>query len=316
MRNPPAFDKILIEQYDVLKGVVPPKWLPEPIYVASEAAKKAEQAQKRLDAAIEYDASFDQNGAYLKVVREEVEKLIGQLQKKPKQRKSFKEYGTGHYGAVYPTQMPGIVCKITTDKSEAQFVANAISIGKWPEGIVKYYAIFQFKQRTHKRRPVYILWRDEAHPPQLADSSEHDETHFIKLVHNTKDIAHWVRMMLLRGKREIPEDYPDYMQFDINRFTHARGAEQWINSFSRFTPVKYKLAAGMEALRWAMRDQLDWSYSFNPGGAMWFYLEHGMLLADVHANNIMRGEDGWVISDPGHMIELDNRYNNVKIPEI
>lgn len=310
MKNPPAFDQILIDNYETLEKVVTErKWLPAPITVATEAAKQLERTQRSIDS-LSADKS-DKYGFVTTAMEAEIKRLL----KKKKHRIGFAEYGAGHYGAVYPTQMPGIVCKITTDKSEAQFVANAISIGNWPEGIVKYYAIFQFKDKKYKRRPVYILWRDEVDPPQLTHAKDDQDRKMITMVHNVKDIAAWMRGMLLKGKREIPEDYPDYMQFDINDFARPSRALMWTCDFRRVSRP-YKLAAGMEALRWGMRDQMDWSYAFNPGGAMWFYLENGMLLADVHSNNIMMGKDGWVISDPGHMIELDNRYSNVHVPQI
>jgi hypothetical protein len=39
----------------------------------------------------------------------------------------------------------------------------------------------------------------------------------------------------------------------------------------------------------------------------------------VHANNVMQeigGDQDWVISDPGHMVELDNRFVGIYVPEI
>lgn len=312
MRNPPAFDKILIDQYELLEKVVTDKkWLPVPVVIASEAAKSIERQQQRISRLSDFNTSKEMQEA----VRQDAEDQIKKLLKKRQTRQGFTEYGTGHYGAVYPTQMPGIVCKVTTDRTEAQFVINAISLNKWPDGIVKYYAIFQIKSRKMYNRPVYVLWRDEVSPPQLTHADDPQDRKMIQIVHNVKDIAAWMRNMLLRGKREIPEDYPDYMRFDFNDFERGMGALRWFNSFLR-APRAWKLAAGMEALRWGMRDQLDWSYAFTPGGAMWFYLEHGMLLADIHSNNIMRGKDGWVISDPGHMIELDDRFKGIHVPEI
>lgn len=60
------------------------------------------------------------------------------------------------------------------------------------------------------------------------------------------------------------------------------------------------------------------------GGAFSFYLEHGMLLADVHANNVgvvtrkNDHDDEWggynVITDPGHMVPLDPRWVELEIP--
>src|SRR5271170_7394907 len=48
------------------------------------------------------------------------------------------EYGTGAYGTVMPTHDPDVVVKITSDPTEAQFVATVLEIGEQPEGLVRY----------------------------------------------------------------------------------------------------------------------------------------------------------------------------------
>ena len=315
MKNPPAFDNILIEQYETLERVVEPKWLPTPIVVGTAAHKEIQRQHERIRRAQEFSRSSGVLQAVpdvYNITKSDAEKIIARLSGKKKKRQGFKEYGSGHYGTIYPTQTEGVVCKITTDASEAKFIANAISLKKWPDGITKYYAVFRFKDKRYKKRPVFILWRDEVHPPQLGMS---DESTLITLTHNVKDIAHQARRVLIRGNKNIPEEYPENMQIDVDAFNKATGALRWINSFPR-APRAYRLAAYMDALRMGCRDIMSWSYAFKPGEAMWFYIEHGMLLADVHANNIMKGPEGWIISDPGHMVELDNRYSNVQVPEI
>jgi len=58
------------------------------------------------------------------------------------------------------------------------------------------------------------------------------------------------------------------------------------------------------------------------GGALRFYLSRGMLLADVHRNNIgevvPKGYSDWelVITDPGHMVPLDRKWLDVKVPQL
>ena len=55
------------------------------------------------------------------------------------------------------------------------------------------------------------------------------------------------------------------------------------------------------------------------GEALGYYLEEGMLLADVHLGNIgeavPEGYDCWdlVITDPGHMVRFDPKWINVVI---
>jgi hypothetical protein len=66
-------------------------------------------------------------------------------------------------------------------------------------------------------------------------------------------------------------------------------------------------------------ENMVFSYNFHPGEALLFYYYHGLLLADVHLNNIGRSfEDPnyWVISDPGHAVALSNRWATVSVPEL
>lgn len=40
------------------------------------------------------------------------------------------ELGCGHYGCVMPTDDPEVVCKITSDATEAVFIAAAMTLGE------------------------------------------------------------------------------------------------------------------------------------------------------------------------------------------
>lgn len=331
MRNPPAFDKFLFKYQEQLVKVVPPEWLPEPVFIATEAAKEIERQKKRLELLPEFDMiGMPERKA---IVLQESSEVIARLLKKKQQRKGFREYGAGHYGVVYPTQKPGIVCKITTDASEAQTVANIMSWDQQPYGMVKYYAVFQFAGSSLKRRPVYILWRDEVQPISLANFmgqvKRSWEEEMLALLHDTKSIAHQARMWIQAAmKREwkksasfkkvwddiawARDNEPDESNFDIEQDDTYR----WLHSMSRL-PFRLRMAHVLYALRLGWRDLMSWSYGFHPGHALFTCLENDMLLADVHANNVMKAMDGnWDVSDPGHMIELSNRYSHVKIPQI
>ena len=334
MRNPPAFDKFLFKYQDQLVKVVPPEWLPEPIFVASQAAKEIERQRERLVRTREHATTLKVD--YTEVVErvsKDVEKIIARLSKQKQQRKGFKEYGAGHYGVVYPTQKPGIVCKITTDHTEAQTVANMLTWDKIPYGMVKYYAVFQFAGSSLKNRPVYILWRDEMKPMTLAAvlqlNGNNWEDQMFDLLHETKDIAHkarlWIQAKMKQEWRKSAsfkqvwiditwarDNEPDVFGFDIEHDDSYR----WLHSISRL-PFRVRMSHVLYALRFGWRDLMAWSYGFHPGHALFTCLENDMLLADVHGNNVMKAQDGsWDISDPGHMIELSDRYAHVKIPTL
>lgn len=71
------------------------------------------------------------------------------------------EYGCGHYGCVMPTNEPDLVMKLTSDPSEAWFIARALTLEP-TSGIVEYKKIFAL-DATHKSRSLFVLWRTEAH---------------------------------------------------------------------------------------------------------------------------------------------------------
>jgi hypothetical protein len=332
MRNPPAFDKFLFKYQEQLVKVVPPEWLPEPIFVATEAAKEIERQRARLATTEEWVAKGNDDAELSRLVAGDVQAVITRLSKQKQTRKGFKEYGAGHYGVVYPTQKPGIVCKITTDASEAQTVANVMSWDQQTYGMVKYYAVFQFAGSSLKRRPVYILWRDEVQPVSLNNFSNQErgwEDQMLGLLHTTKNIAHQARLWIQAAmKREwkrsasfkqvwadiawARDNAPDELLFNIERGSPFT----WMRNMARL-PFRSRMAHVLYALRLGWRDLMSWSYGFHPGHALYHCLENDMLLADVHANNVMKAMDGsWDVSDPGHMVELSNRYSHVKIPTL
>ena len=75
------------------------------------------------------------------------------------------EYGCGHYGCVYPTDADDVVVKLTTDATEATFVAILEQLKReghtLPDGLVRYHGIYAL-EGEHKKRKPFILWREEA----------------------------------------------------------------------------------------------------------------------------------------------------------
>lgn len=343
MRNPPQFDQVLIENYETLEKHVDPKWLPLPVLVASKAAQHVKMRREHLKRSEQWAAHLRSQGNhleaddYLERTKRHSEIEITKMLKQKQWRQGFTEYGAGHYGAVYPTQTPGVVCKITTDPSEAQFVVNAISLGKWPRGIVKYYAIFRFRGKSHKRRPMYIIWRDEVQPPTLANAEEkHDTGMLVKLLHVAKGIGAEIRHTIQRHSSSgyalshihkriatalsiaDDKDVPEYLQADFQWLEAPSRTEGWIRTLNHQRPkLEHKLAALFYAFT-CVCSNMHHTYHWLPGQALDFYKEQGMILADVHANNVMReiSDEDWIISDPGHMIEIDNRYAGIHVPEI
>jgi len=67
-------------------------------------------------------------------------------------RRTFKEFGCGHYGCVFPTTVDNMVFKLTSDASEAAFVATALKLPDWPDGMIRYHRIVELSGEKHRRR--------------------------------------------------------------------------------------------------------------------------------------------------------------------
>ncbi|NBT36499.1 MAG: hypothetical protein EBT03_13360, partial [Betaproteobacteria bacterium] len=58
-----------------------------------------------------------------------------------------KEYGCGVYGCVLPTGKKDVVFKMTTDATEASFVAAMMTMRGLPEGLVRYHAVVELPEK-------------------------------------------------------------------------------------------------------------------------------------------------------------------------
>jgi hypothetical protein len=260
------------------------------------------------------------------------------------------EFGCGHYGCVWPTKS-GQVVKITSDETEARFIAACLSMGGI-EGMVRYHQILQIPGASHRRRPVFVIWRDEAWdvggmidlPTRGKDHYEKSQARetllyldgfkqhanaareFLKgrqrrsgdaaILAEAAWKAHgdqpaWSRGMSLMETRNAGDLY-------YRRQTTFRKADSWIKGVDR---VAAHIAA---CAHLAMMLSNSSAYGYQIGRALDESLRVGILLADVHAMNVGRieidanypGELSWGITDPGHAMFLDPKWFTVKIPEL
>jgi hypothetical protein len=245
-------------------------------------------------------------------------------------KKTFEELGCGHYGCVIQSTHDGIVFKLTSDESEAAFVSAACSIGEFPYGIVRYYKIAEVPER-HRGRRVFALWREEASligfPMQIWSPGAVTDAYMrrswkelLDSLDSFKKSANHVRQYVRKAKDKIRalgliEEKKDYA-WRVTRdgsehaIQRARGAERAAIALQFCEDT----AEVMEHTH--QSDQI--------GGALSFYIEQGILLADVHANNVgvitrppSQEYDDWhgvnAITDPGHMVPLDPRWLDVEV---
>jgi hypothetical protein len=329
--NPPWADKILGKHWDAIQRKIGEKNMPlaaTEVHGAAELRDKMNEWQAVIDAG--------NNSEYVRDRHAEVKGKLDKLLKR--KNKGYQEFGCGHYGCVMPTSTPGIVFKITTDATEAAFIAAYLSWPKHqrPNGIVRYHKLLSIKSESRLKRPVFIILRDEAahvgmHALEnwIATGARANERDYYSrsfdtvtnALSNALDAAREIRRLLakktdiqailkeaqesLRKLDDLPETGPRAFS---TRPLPIKVAYQ-LQRFSDSAGVMEGEPMGVEVGR-ALRECLD---------------DHGLLLADVHANNIgMPGTPALleeightpIITDPGHAITLDDRYKGITVEEV
>ena len=247
-------------------------------------------------------------------------------------KRTFKEFGCGHYGCVIPANRENTVFKLTSDASEAAFVTAALSLpeDEWPNGMVRYYEIFELPV-THRNRRVFALWREEA-----------SAIGFPLRVHGYQEVTD----PYIRGQwKQLLSNLTTFQQYAAAVRKYATQGESQLRAL--FTAVKSEPPASWRAgdvppkyLRGVRRAMAalnecaaiaevmeHTAESDRIGGAFTYYLEQGMLLADVHAQNVgvaTHPPDEYydryhtinVITDPGHMVPLQEKWLSVSVPSL
>lgn len=236
-------------------------------------------------------------------------------------RRAFDSLGCGHYGCVFRTHTPGLVMKISSDLSEATFVNAAMRLGSWPDGIVRYQAI-ELLPGTHRNRPVSVIWREEAFAigvrepsgqvPDLRAQREVVEYHeaYMNAARVVRDMStkpNWPKM-LVEAKRFEEWAWQHVIWEDGQRSVNI--ANQGV-PFMRYRGGQ-RLAAALRICGICFELWENTNYRHEIGAALAFYLHHGILLADVHNNNMgkVNRETSYgphvfdVITDPGHAVFL------------
>lgn len=252
-----------------------------------------------------------------------------------RQTSAYAELGTGHYGAVFDTGRPDVALKITSDPDEAKFILAALSLKEWPEGIVRYIDLMRLPI-SFRRRPVYAIWREKAYStgeilPEAASKPndpyfQRSRQEFGALLYTFLAFAAQIRNRSQRVKdfyREVSEAesmdvwdeamYRFDQVFDLYKRQFAR------RQFSETPKMPYRgvmrTAVALSVCEMAA-EYMENSYgAVEVGGALSYYLEKGILLADVHTFNIgqveREGDSYTVITDPSHAVFLSDRFDSL-----
>jgi hypothetical protein len=336
--NPPWTDKILTKHWDAIQRQFGEKNMPltrtehpKDIFAdIIETEKKIVRTHKAID-----DATLEYRDSLL----EELHGLKSHLEKQKKRSarkpRGYQEFGCGRYGCVMPTGTPGTVFKVTTDATEAAFVAAYLAWPDFarPQGIVRYHKLLSIKGERHSKRPVFILLRDEAlsvgkkaietwiaESSKKADRSRYAESmrQVVFILSAAVEAAHIIRTLVSRK--------PDaYALLDEGK-RRWRAAGEISDRVMRGRDTALKIAYQFQQFeeKTALLEQEPMGIELGRALHQCFH-KHGLLLADVHANNIgMPGTsalrdaigDTPIITDPGHALALDARYKGVTVEEI
>lgn len=236
------------------------------------------------------------------------------------------ELGAGHYGVVYETLSQDVVLKITTDITEAKFVAKAIDLAKkddWPVGIVKYHGIVPLVG-NHRKRPVFALWRESAddvgelcgyghlaygRPRNWEDKDMNETYHELNRFRKWADLLRNSVKRLAEKQGKTHAEVLGYLSKQVPPYLDSLGNDP--KHF--FAPPWLKGEKAAITYYDLCRQQLLIMENTNAilqpmATAMSYYFDENILLADVHCNNTGRvirkdyGDTVIAITDPGHAI--------------
>jgi hypothetical protein len=250
-------------------------------------------------------------------------------------RRSVEEYGCGHYGCVLPTSRKGLVLKVTSDPLEAHFVASAMKMRAFPDGIVHYAAIYRLPAE-YRGRPVFVLWREEAYDvgrlvwlKNLPGEDPRAMQEFVWHLRVFQTCAGIVKDIVTRAADQAAtlasmKRYEDWARdkVELDDIGEGMGRQHWEGQRAGpFGTLKGAQRAAALVRACAIVAEL---MEHEPGGpevgeALDFYLERGLLLADVHLNNVghvrrdTHERPFWAITDPGHAVPLSQARDAVTV---
>lgn len=220
--------------------------------------------------------------------------------------KHFQEYGSGHYGSVYPTGKPGLVMKVTSDPTEAMFVAHVLRTKTESDGLVRYYKVFALEGESRRERPTFVLWRDEAtHVGEvrvlLGVTINNQIFTYLSYM---QEVANVMRDTYKRLRRNHE---PKQILSELDRLS------DWAQRDKKYIHFKgiQRLAILHSQYRYTAEEMSSTQHVALLGDAFLTYLREDITLADVHMGNIAIpldtdrvGSGEPIIVDPGHAFSL------------
>jgi len=222
-----------------------------------------------------------------------------------------KPFGAGGWGCVWPTPTPEVAFKLTLDHREAVFVTSAQSLGAWPRGIVRHYAVVLTDHHSY-RNNVFAIWRERAEvatfaPDRWPGVVVADARRFAETLDACSHCSLVALASVGRGvTRPGPLDREALAAILARPESTSYGTTKL---FERYRGPK-RLALALAAVRHHAERGVEEAFAPDVFRALLWYLDRGLVLADVHHRNVglVRREGGpleAVIIDPGHAVALD-----------
>jgi hypothetical protein len=268
----------------------------------------------------------------------------------------YDELGCGHYGCVFATRDDDVVFKLTTDGSEAQLsvilldmqgCASAVT----RRGLVRYHGTWVLSGERHHGRPVYVVVRQAAHHVGMDDSARRKVSVPGSGLMVGPDSWLWYGYTLMTtfpgvgpatAGAHIAEFGANLMEFlrfasiarsrCVNRDWNSRWAALQRAVHAQDEEFDIKDLKGRDAFPAALHycyvsagHLLNNPFGIYVGAVLAELLLQGILLADVHANNLghirragadRKLEGQPVIIDPGHAVLLKKEWSRIEVPEI
>jgi hypothetical protein len=211
------------------------------------------------------------------------------------------------------------------------------------DGVVEYYDIVQLPE-THRKRPVFVLWRQEADAvgerevarKMIRGSTNRDYTdQNIRLLERWvmayKLIAHEIKIKLDRLYKKEPVRYYRAIKTAMSNYDiYMERAWDFVQSFRSpyYTDVmellrnyrgQQAITAGMAFLMSFQEEMTNHQSTYAIGQFFGELHENGMIPADVHMGNIglVAGESSTpVVTDPGHILTMDHRWDDTFIDQL
>lgn len=245
---------------------------------------------------------------------------------------AYEELGCGHYGCVYPTKRKGVVLKLTSDPTEAWFVAVSKKAKLDTTGLVRYFDAAALPE-TYRGRPVFVIWREEAF----------DVGALRRELFTVKDRYEFGARNLLARRLEVFKFWANKARLEVRAAEKAgkkaellagirdlgnRDTWHWVEGeeihvqVPRTRDAGLRLSVYLEALQICAVMMQNEYLSDSIGQALGDCLELGIVLADVHLGNIGRvhREDytkpPWIITDPGHAFPINTKFDQIKLESL